>query len=289
MLQPTPDDRIRDMRLPCLSQSGKPYVVPVRAYSLTRRLRREGILQERLAGIVCLSADGFAVTLPQCILARRELFVVLARKGVTLRLPTVAAPGERAVYWAKNVAELRFLPPETRVAPKTVHIFRTGALTPHALTYKRQTVIAWSVREICARIVGALPGLPVTLLGYDGYAKREMPDTFLENYVTLQTESAPLYFSETLARGMRMKGLMAFVYESSAVYFARDEQPFCDLLTAVGREVSRVTVRCAGGDAHALRRPDRAVLLPHAARTGEVDLRTEEGLLRGVTAVEGDA
>lgn len=265
MLRPTPQDAIVELDALCLSKTGKPYTVPIAGYSLTRRMLREGAPQTELAGITFTSADGFAVTLPEEILANREVFVVLRRKGKALELPAIAVPGERAVYWTKDVVEMRCRRKSQAARPWRVTVFQAvlPTLTPQRLRYKKAEVTAYALREVCEKLMLALPCGDVQLVGWDGYGKSELAETALAGAVTLEGDSAPLYFGETLARGMRVKGLMALVYGEDCVYFARQPQTLDALFAAIAMEEAEgYRAIGAGGDVLAIDCPQAATLRP---------------------------
>ena len=148
------------------------------------------------------------------------------------------------MYWVKDLAKIELIIGEagdsSAAAVEQIDIFREGvtAIEGEQLNNFGFEVTSYSLKDFFEKYIGALPTDPLTMIARDGFEKTETADVFFQNYVTLEAEEGeeedlPLYFSETISDGMRVKQLDFVISGTNAVYFG-SEITVPELFEAVG-------------------------------------------------------
>lgn len=228
-----------------ISSSGEVSEMEITGFSLNQLLAEHGLDLAQIASMNFIASDGYVMTVPAEIWAGHGVYIMLARDGKDLGYPRSCIPEQRSMYWVKNLSKIELIPTDdlalqlqTQVQRLTFFREAVGALEPVLLNNRGTMVTAYSLREYFEVYARALPQAPVAMIARDGLEKFELPAIFLSNYVTLEPEpekeeDVPLYFSEDLNWGMRVKQLDLVIAGEDAVYFGT-ETPLAELFARAG-------------------------------------------------------
>jgi len=103
-------------------------------------------------------------------------------------------------------------------------------LKTETLNNKGDKVPSISLDQFCKTYLKALPTGTVAINAGD-LKKTEKAEVLLSCYITYEGEDAPLFFSETLADGMRVKHLSTVQTGDEVIYFGQGNISMKDLLT----------------------------------------------------------
>ncbi|HHX54060.1 MAG TPA: hypothetical protein GX704_04040 [Clostridiales bacterium] len=230
-----------------IDSSGNVSEVTVTGFSLTDLLAENGVDLAEIASMNLVASDGYVMSAPAEIYADTEVYIMLNRDGEDLEYPRSCIPEQRSMYWVKNLLKVELVSGEAaaareNVSVKKITVFREAVtlLEPDSLNNRGYDVEAYSLRAYFEEYGKEIPAAPVTMTALDGFTKTETPEIFLANYVTLEAEPGeeddlPLYFSEDISDGMRVKQLEAVVSYEDAVYFGSGIS-IPDLFELVGME-----------------------------------------------------
>lgn len=228
-----------------ISSSGEVTEVSVTGFSLNDLLAENGVDLKDVSSINLIASDGYVMSAPAEVYAGTGVYIMLKRDGEELEYPRSCIPEQRSMYWVKNLSKIELLTGEAgasqeQAGVKKISIFREAVtqLEPVELNNRGYKVASYSLRDYFEKIVNDVPAAPVTMIALDGFKKTETPEIFLANYVTLEAEPGeeddlPLYFSEEISDGMRVKQLDAVISSGEAVYFG-SEITVPDLFKMVG-------------------------------------------------------
>lgn len=266
-----------------VDSSGDVNEVSVSGFSVRDILDENGIAMDELASINLIASDGYTVLVPPEYFTDSDVYLLLSFEGDNLEYPRSCIPDQRTMYWVKNICKIEILGKDT-VEETTeefvsrIDIFREGAneLNTTMLMYKDEKVPAYSLKEYYNKYDINLLNDTVTMKAKDGLEKAELTEFFLENYVTLKSEensdSMPLYFSETMSSGMRVKQLDYVICGGSAVYFGT-QIGVSDLFEAVGMAEAKTYIFTASDGFE--------VSIPHdAIEFGKIYTDEDKGFMR---------
>ena len=222
-----------DLNTKNIDSAGNVTQVKAKGISLTAYLKGKGVDTKTMDSVTFSASDGYSMAVPKDILQKRDLYILLELDGKALDNPRSAIPEERAMYWVRdlNKVELSTSAAAASKAKKIV-LFKTGAanLPAQTITNKTDQVASTSLDVFCKTYLKATPTAAVLMQAKDGFKKNEKAETFLSCYVTYTGSEAPLYFSETLADGMRVKNLALVMAGDEAIYFGQKTISMKDLL-----------------------------------------------------------
>lgn len=267
-----------------ISSSGDVSQVAVTGFSLQAILAEHDVAWDDLESLNFVAADGYVMAVPMADVGE-DAFVLLNYEGDPLEYPRSCIPDKRSQYWVKNLSKVELVTASGAAEGETasverIHFFREGvsALEPEELNNRGFKVPAYSLRAYFEKHLGQLPDQPLTMVALDGFRKTETPEVFFDNYVTLVAEEGeeddlPLYFSETISDGMRVKQLDLVISPTGdAIYFGNDIK-VSDLFAAVGMPQAE-TYRFVASDGYALDVPTDAI------EFGKIFADEEKGYLR---------
>ncbi|OQB23440.1 MAG: Oxidoreductase molybdopterin binding domain protein [Firmicutes bacterium ADurb.Bin182] len=228
-----------------IDSNGDAKDVTVSGFSLGALLEQNGNSLARAASLNLIASDGYVMSVPSEEYADSDVYILLNFEGDALQYPRSCIPDKRAMYWVKELIKIEIAAEESsnEAAAEQVNridIFREGVMGMQAekLNNRGFEVPAYSLKDYFEKYFGALPSDPILMIARDGFEKTETAGVFFENYVTLEAEEGeeddlPLYFSETISDGMRVKQLELLISGSNAVYLG-SEIAVPDLFEAVG-------------------------------------------------------
>ena len=238
------DEEMQTFTCTNIDSNGEVTEVTVTGFSFGDLLAANGIALSDVASINFIGSDGYMMAAPAEEFADSDVYILINYDGDDLAYPRSCIPDKRAMYWVKELAEIELDLSNSGSASNEIvdqiSIFREGIteLEGEELGNKGEYVLAYSLEEYFDTYIGGLVSEPLTMIAGDGFEKTETAEVFFSNYVTVEEQEAeagntPLYFSEDLSTGMRVKQLDFVIAGSDAVYFGK-EISVTDLFDAVG-------------------------------------------------------
>lgn len=172
------------------------------------------------AFMIANAGDGYSVEILPEIWAERDIILALEIDGKSLSEKDgpvrLVIPGERALYWARNVVELVFTANTGTASISEIAFFENilGALTQEIYTYYGSEDLAVNIREL----VGS--NNRIILLAQDGLLKNENLHSELDYFVKYSGEDAPLFISPSIPKGMYVKDIAVLITGTRAIVFA---------------------------------------------------------------------
>lgn len=215
-----------------IDSAGKVTKVTVKGFSLKELLNEKNIDFSKIVSANFIAADGYVMAAPSEEFKDSDIYVLSVYDGEALTAPRSCIPDKRAMYWVKDLTNIELTMGDGTASEKaetnvdTISIFRentadteTAKLNNHGFT-----VESYSIKDYFTKQFGSLTTEPVKMIAKDGFTKTETSEIFGSNYVTLTAEEGeeadlPLYFSETISDGMRVKQLDAVIAGTNSVYF----------------------------------------------------------------------
>ncbi|MFA5675957.1 MAG: hypothetical protein WDA65_05460 [Christensenellales bacterium] len=238
-----------------IESSGNVNEVTVSGFSLRKVLDENGIVMDGLASINLIAADGYSIIVPSEYYAESDVYILLSFEGDNLEHPRSCLPDQRAMYWVRDLIKIELMGKNTvdetqKDIVSRIDIFREGVKELNAVTlsYMDLRIPAYSLKEYCEKYDISLPQNTVTLRARDGYEKVETAESFLDNYVALESDNAddlPFYFSEEMKSGMSVKQLEYVICGGNAVYFGF-ETSVSGLFEAMGMAKADTYIFTAG-------------------------------------------
>jgi len=194
-----------------------PVTLHVTGVKLADLLAHYGLEKNKLVALRLVAGDGFSVILDERMLRRRT--VILAWSIDNQPLPAksrpvrVVVPGERAMFWVRNLQALHVR------CTLTTHRFRTIAFLDGAGAYMPTSPYKHYGDTMKAIAVGTLfpdladaTGSLATIVTRDGVTKREKPEILRQGVITLEGKHAPAFMSSNLPKGMQVKHIHWLAY-----------------------------------------------------------------------------
>lgn len=232
-----------------VSSTGEVVTTQIEGFSFGDFLAENGVEQASLSEITFVCADGYEMMVPAEIFKAKDIIIMLKQDGEPLTAPRSAIPDERAMFWAKDLTQIKIAGDGGAAAPaqgQTVNaaekiiFFRQAAADMEAVDvqYKNSTIAGnYSLSDFAAAYLGGMPEGTVNLTATDGFEKTESASAFFANYLLLenneQMEGAPRSWSPEVGEGMNTKFLDLAVIGGNAVYFG-SQTPVGELLAAAG-------------------------------------------------------
>ncbi len=227
-----------------IDSNGDVTQVTVTGFSLDALLKENGTSLSDTASLNLIGSDGYIMSAPAAEYEGNDVYILLKYEGDDLAYPRSCIPDKRAMYWVRDLAKIEITIGDASSSAAAVvdhiEIFREGvtALNAQSLNNQGYDVTSYSLKDYFEKYAGTLPTDPLTMIARDGFSKTETSEVFFQNYVTLEAEEGeeedlPLYFSETISDGMRVKQLDYVLSGSTAIYFG-SEITVPELFEAVG-------------------------------------------------------
>lgn len=232
-----------------VSSTGEVVTTQIEGFSFGDLLAENGLEQASLSEITFVCADGYEMMIPAEIFKAKDIIIMLKQDGEPLTAPRSAIPDERAMFWAKDLTQIKIAGDggaapaaqgETANAAEKIIFFRQAASAMEAVEvqYKNAAIDGnYSLNDFADAYLGGVPEGTVNLTATDGFEKTESASAFFANYLLLennqQMEGAPRSWSPEVGEGMNTKFLDLAVIGGNAVYFGA-QTPVGELLAAAG-------------------------------------------------------
>jgi hypothetical protein len=196
-----------------VSSTGKENQYTVTGPLFDDLLKKYGKSQKDITAIRLVAGDGYSIEVPPEVLQSRDLILAHTIDGQPLDERTrpirAVIPGERSMYWIRNLVRIEILESAPKVEVGRVYILETLISQANAedYTYYESTDKAVRVEELLGLL--GLENLPDTasFVAADGFEKNEQFDIFSDGYIKFTGEGAPLFLSPDLPKGMHIKSI----------------------------------------------------------------------------------
>ncbi len=217
-----------------IDSNGEVTQVTVSGFSLDTVFQENGTSLDKTSSLNLIGSDGYVMSAPAEEYAENGVYILLNYEGDNLEYPRSCIPDKRAMYWVKDLAKIEMIfgqagDSAAAAGVDQIDIFREGvtALEAEMLNNFGFEVSSYSLKSYFEQYIGELPTDPLTMIARDGFEKTETADVFFQNFVTLEAEEGeegdlPLYFSETISDGMRVKQLDFVISGTNAIYFGSE-------------------------------------------------------------------
>jgi len=156
------------------------------------------------------SGDGYSINIPGEVLRGRDILIAYEVDGEIIE-PRLVVPGERAMYWVKNVRGI-----ELMAQAESVEITREASLSD-LIAQLSDSIEGYKYYDadckalpiaLLLEAAGAEPVDFVTIIAADGLMKNERYSTFAGQMLVIEgTPDAPLFVGPDLPEGMRVKNI----------------------------------------------------------------------------------
>ncbi len=212
-----------------VSSSGEVDEVEIVAIPLSSILSEQGVDMADVKSVQLEASDGYVMSAPASEFAEKDVYIVLTENGEALDYPRSAIPDARAMYWVKYLNKIVIETDEAssgsiEVGPiEKVSIFREGvaSIKSKEVSDGDDSYDAFSNSDYFETVVTELPKDDVVMIAEDGLQRTEPADIFNSAFVTIDEDAddTPLYYSDTLKDGMKVKELKYAVIGTNAVYY----------------------------------------------------------------------
>jgi hypothetical protein len=176
-------------------------------------LKKYGKSQKDITAVRLVAGDGYSIEVPPEVLQSRDLILAHTINGQPLDERTrpirAVIPEERSMYWIRNLVRIEILESAPKAKVGRVYILETLISQANAedYTYYDSTDKAVRVEELLGLL--SLENLPDTasFVAADGFEKNEQMDIFSDGYIKFTGDSAPLFLSPDLPKGMHIKSI----------------------------------------------------------------------------------
>ncbi len=198
-----------------ISSSGEESTNQVTGVVLGELLAEKGISQGDYSSVRFTAADGYAIDMPQEILAAKDVILAYEFDGEALdekKMPLrVAVDGERSMYYVSNLASIEFFKSdvvETAVETneRKIVLLETAAseMPSEVFTYYENEDQAILMADLTAAHCGNAFA-KVRFVASDGFEKIESADVINQGFLKITGEDAPLFTGRDLPKGMNVK------------------------------------------------------------------------------------
>lgn len=200
-----------------ISSSGEESTNQVTGVVLGELLAEKGISQGDYSSVRFTAADGYAIDMPQEILAAKDVILAYEFDGEVLnekKLPLrVAVDGERSMYYVSNLASIEFfksdvVETEVEANERKIVLLETAAsaMPSEVFTYYENEDQAILMADLTAAYCENMFA-KVRFVASDGFEKIESADVINQGFLKINGEDAPLFTGRDLPKGMNVKSV----------------------------------------------------------------------------------
>ncbi|HZK57544.1 MAG TPA: molybdopterin-dependent oxidoreductase, partial [Clostridia bacterium] len=186
-------------------------------------LEKHNITQTELDSIRVTAGDGYSMEIPSEILKNRDIILAYEINGESLfeedKPIKIVIPGERAMYWVRNVAKIEIAKEETAVGKQVgkVLIFDTAIsnLDMGDYEYYGERDKAIKTSDLLNKFIPEGEE-QVFIKAADGLQRNETRETFKNAFIKVTGKESPMFLAPDLPEGMHIKGILWFRSEETA-------------------------------------------------------------------------
>ena len=271
-----------------VSSSGEVVTTQIEGFTLGALLTENGVEQASLSEITFVCADGYEMMIPAEIFKVKDISIMLKQDGEPLTAPRSAIPDERAMFWAKDLTQIKITGDgsgaaapqgDETLATEKIILFRQAATDMEAVDveYKNATIAGnYSLTDFATNLLSGVPEGTVYLNATDGFEKTESASAFFANYLLLENnasmEGAPRTWSPEVGEGMNTKYINMAIIGTDAIYFGA-QTSVLDLFKAANLNEA-ANYKFIAAD-------DYETVIPAAAiSSGTISWDAEKGMMR---------
>lgn len=219
-----------DINCSTISSSGETTKVSAKGFSLGKIVSQQGEKLSDYSGVTFNANDGYIMQANAEEYAETDIYVLLELDGEALEYPRSCIPDRRTMYWVKNLEKIQLNDGKTeqtqseKVSEISFFVEVINDLTAEKVDNRGVKVDSYSLKKYFEKAFEKTQSERLKLIAKDGFSKSENAELFFANYVSLDVDvvSAPLYFSDTISDGMRVKGIDVAIGNGVAVYFGKE-------------------------------------------------------------------
>lgn len=190
---------------------------------LSDLLKKLGSSQRDLKAVRLIAGDGYSIDIPEEILKNRDIILAYEIDGQALVEETkpvrVIIPEERAMYWIKNLTEIKVVDMVKTVETKSIAFLETAISNIDKSDYNYHDKIdkAVKVSDLITALGFESDLRVIQMWASDGLEKDEEKDIFLSGYIKVTGFYTPTFLSPDLPQGMHIKDIFVIKYGSGAI------------------------------------------------------------------------
>ncbi len=202
-----------------MDKEGNEHSLSYEGPELGSLLEKFGSSKKQFEGVRLTAVDGYSVELPADVLAGRDVILAYLLDGKETQggLQSVV-PGETAIYWVRELAEIQLLTSSGIEPAEQLTLIEDilPAIGPKMFMVDGNEEIVININDI----LHIDQKTRVFLLATDGLCKAELLNTDRwDYYVQLSGEEAPVFFSPGLPKSMSVRNLAAIIGKRQAFLF----------------------------------------------------------------------
>ncbi|NQS76279.1 MAG: molybdopterin-dependent oxidoreductase [Peptococcaceae bacterium] len=189
-------------------------------------LKSYGKNQQDFSHVRFTAKDCYSIAVPADILANREILLSYLDEGQFLADEMgpvrVVVPGERAMYWVRNMIRMDFETGGAGKQPNKLVFLETAARKLPQQDYEHFADVDKAIKT--SDLIAAYADINddgvtnVFLQGADGLQKNETGDNFLNAYIKITGQEAPKFLAPHLPQGMHVRDLLFATYGQTVIF-----------------------------------------------------------------------
>ncbi len=189
-------------------------------------LKQYGKNQKDFSRVRFTATDRYSIAVPYDVLAGRQILLSYLDDGKDLgddmRPVRVVIPGERAMYWVKNMTRMDFETGGDRKPPNKLVFLETAAgnLPQQDYEYFDGVDKAIKTSDLIAEYadINDSSVTDVFMKASDGLQKNETRANFLDAYIKITGKEAPKFLAPQLPQGMHVRDLLFVIYGQTVIF-----------------------------------------------------------------------
>lgn len=230
-----------------INSAGDVSEVVANGFSLNAILKEKGIDLYTSTSVNMTADDGYVMAAPVSEYKDDDIYILIDLNGEELEYPRSCLPGKRSMYWVSSLNKVEIMFNEVAGKDENTSV-SSGDVTEIQFFAENGTKLAenklkngemestsYSLKEYFDKYLNGECADQLIMKASDGFEKTETKEVFLTNYVTYEAVEgeSPLYFSETIKKGMTVKQLSTVISNNTAIYFPK-EASLSDLFKTIG-------------------------------------------------------
>lgn len=189
-------------------------------------LQKYGKTQQDFSRIRFTAKDRYSVAVPSDILANRQIILSYVNDGQPLEAEMqpvrVVIPGERAMYWVRNMIRIDLETGGDQQPPTRVVFLETAAKSLPQQDYEYFDSVDRAIKtsDLVARYADGSDGsvTNVFMKAGDGLQKNETRANFLSAFIKITGQEAPKFLAPQFPQGMHIRDLLYIVYGRTVIF-----------------------------------------------------------------------
>lgn len=206
-----------------ISSTGEETKQNVSGGLLEELLEKHGISQTELVSIRITAVDGYSMEIPSEVLKNRDIILAYEIDGEPLfedsKPIRIVVPGERAMYWIRNVSTIEITEEETVASEQVEKVIIFDAaivnLDKQDYVYYEDIDKAIKTNDLLNEFVPE-GEKQVFIKAADGLQRNETREIFEDAFIRVNGKESPMFLSPDIPKGMHVKDILWFSSEKVA-------------------------------------------------------------------------